>query len=193
MLHAAAGGGGGGGGIMSKSLPFLLQPPALDGTMVGDVGFDPLGFSNNFDISWLREAELKHGRVSMLATVGFIVSQFVSLPMFTTIHVNDSNAAPGAVGTSAMLQIILSIGIVEGISNKGNITMDTMLFTTTTTGTTTDRMPGDLGFDPLNYKKKTSGPDMIKLQMQELKNGRLAMLAIGGMIHHNFVTGEPLF
>ena len=25
------------------------------------------------------------------------------------------------------------------------------------------------------------------------KNGRLAMLAIGGMIHHNWVTGGPLF
>jgi hypothetical protein len=174
-------------GEMSKSLPFLLQPPALDGTMVGDVGFDPLGFTNNFDIRWLREAELKHGRVSMLATVGFIASQFVSLPMFTALHVDDSNAAPGAVGTSAMLQIVLSLGIVEVVSNKGNITMDTMF------ATGTDRTPGDLGFDPLNYKKKTSGPDMIKLQMQELKNGRLAMLAIGGMIHHNFVTGEPLF
>ena len=172
-------------GEMSKSLPFLLRPPALDGTMVGDVGFDPLGFTNNFDIKWLREAELKHGRVSMLATVGFIASQFVSLPMFAALHVDDSNAAPGAVGTSAMLQIILSLGIVEVVSNEGNITMDTMF--------ATDRMPGDLGFDPLNYKKKTSGPDMIKLQMQELKNGRLAMLAIGGMIHHNFVTGEPLF
>jgi hypothetical protein len=179
MLHA--------GGEMSKSLPFLLQPPALDGTMVGDVGFDPLGFTNNFDIKWLREAEIKHGRVSMLATVGFVTSQFVTLPMFTTLHVDDSNAAPGAVGTSAMLQIILSLGIVEVISNKGNITMDTM-FTNDS-----DRTPGDLNFDPLNYKKKTSGPDMIKLQMQELKNGRLAMLAIGGMIHHNFVTGEPLF
>lgn len=176
-------------GEMSKSLPFLLRPPALDGTMVGDVGFDPLGFTNNFDIKWLREAELKHGRVSMLATVGFIASQFVSLPMFTALRVDDSNAAPGAVGTSAMLQIILSLGIVEVISNKGNITMDTMF----AAAGTDDRMPGDLGFDPLNYKKKTSGPDMIKLQMQELKNGRLAMLAIGGMIHHNFVTGEPLF
>ena len=124
-------------GEMSKSLPFLLQPPALDGTMVGDVGFDPLGFTTNFDIKWLREAELKHGRVSMLATVGFVASQFVSLPMFATLSVDDSNAAPGAVGTSAMLQIVLSLGILEVVSNGGNITMDTMF-------ATTDRTPGDL-------------------------------------------------
>jgi light-harvesting complex I chlorophyll a/b binding protein 1/light-harvesting complex I chlorophyll a/b binding protein 4 len=34
---------------------------------------------------------------------------------------------------------------------------------------------------------------MAELQLNEIKNGRLAMLAIGGMIHHNWVTGDPLF
>jgi light-harvesting complex I chlorophyll a/b binding protein 1 len=29
----------------SKSLPFLDQPKALDGTLPGDVGFDPLNLS----------------------------------------------------------------------------------------------------------------------------------------------------
>ena len=29
----------------SASIPFLKRPPALDGTMVGDVGFDPLGIT----------------------------------------------------------------------------------------------------------------------------------------------------
>ena len=31
-----------------------------------------MGFSLAIDIRWLREAELKHGRVAMLATVGWI-------------------------------------------------------------------------------------------------------------------------
>ena len=35
----------------SQSMPFLSRPPALDGTMAGDVGFDPLGFTNYFDIN----------------------------------------------------------------------------------------------------------------------------------------------
>ena len=30
----------------SKSVPFLEQPAKLDGTMAGDVGFDPAGFLN---------------------------------------------------------------------------------------------------------------------------------------------------
>jgi hypothetical protein len=31
-----------------------------------------MGFSLAIDIRWLREAELKHGRVAMLATMGWI-------------------------------------------------------------------------------------------------------------------------
>lgn len=49
--------------VFSKSVPFLLKPAGLDG-MVGDVGFDPLGFATFIDIRWLREAELKNGMLS---------------------------------------------------------------------------------------------------------------------------------
>jgi light-harvesting complex I chlorophyll a/b binding protein 4 len=111
---------------MSKSLPFLLRPSNLDGTMIGDVGFDPIGLSDNFDLKWLREAELKHGRVSMLAVVGFVVSEFVNFPMYSSMHVDDSNMAPSVVGLSAMLQIVFAAGIEEYRTNKGNITFETM-------------------------------------------------------------------
>ncbi|KAJ1395734.1 hypothetical protein B484DRAFT_407519, partial [Ochromonadaceae sp. CCMP2298] len=46
----------------SKSVPFLEEPIAISG-MVGYKGFDPLGFSDSIDPRFLREAELKHGRV----------------------------------------------------------------------------------------------------------------------------------
>lgn len=168
---------------MSKSLPFLTYPKNLKG-YIGDVGFDPLGFSDNFDMKWLREAEIKHGRSSMLATVGFVVQQFATIPGYT--HVDDSNLAPASVGISPMLQIVFGMGILEFWSNNGNITMETMF-------EDKNRVPGDLGFDPLGYKKNKSEKEMETLQLQEIKNGRLAMLAIGGMIHHNWVTGEALF
>lgn len=59
----------------------------LDGTMAGDVGFDPLGLSSigglGADLYWMREAELKHGRVAMLATVGVLwCDQVGSVPGF---------------------------------------------------------------------------------------------------------------
>ena len=168
---------------MSQSVPFLKEPENLEG-YVGNVGFDPLGFSESFDMKWLRESELKHGRAAMLATLGFVVQQFVSLPGMT--HVADSNMAPQAAGLESMLQFVFGIGIIEFWINKGNVTMETMF-------EDPDRVPGDFGFDPMGLSKSKSPDQMGKLQLQELKNGRLAMLAIGGMIHHNFVTGEPLF
>ncbi|KAL7542556.1 hypothetical protein ACHAXR_011878 [Thalassiosira sp. AJA248-18] len=169
---------------MSKSLPFLTNPSNTDG-LIGSVGFDPLGFSDTWDIKWLQEAEIKHGRVSMLATVGFLASQFYNFPMFASMHVDDSNLAPTAIGMSGMMQIIIFAGVEEWRTNNGNITMETMF-------SDPNRVPGEIGFDPQGYMKKKSEEDMNKLKLQELKNGRLAMLAIGGMIHHNFVTGEPL-
>lgn len=39
---------------LSESIPFLEKPPKLDGSLAGDVGFDPMGFSNSYDMNWLR-------------------------------------------------------------------------------------------------------------------------------------------
>jgi Chlorophyll A-B binding protein len=53
--------------VMSQALPFLARPAALDGSLVGDVGFDPLGFAKTkSDLLNNREAEIKHGRLAML-------------------------------------------------------------------------------------------------------------------------------
>ncbi len=79
---------------MSKSLSFLVKPAALDGSMIGNVRFDPLGFPDGFDLKWLRKAEIKHGWVSMLATIGFVVLEFYNFLMFASLHVDDSNMAP---------------------------------------------------------------------------------------------------
>lgn len=49
--------------------------------------------------------------------------------------------------------------------------------------------PGDLGFDPLGLKP--SDPETWeKVQLRELKNGRLAMLAIAGQLLTEFTTGN---
>jgi light-harvesting complex I chlorophyll a/b binding protein 4 len=165
---------------MSKSLPFLTKPVGTTG-YVGDAGFDPFGLSDYFDIKWMRESELKHGRAAMLAVVGFVGQQYVTLPGMT--HVDNSNLAPEAAGLSPMLQIVFGLGAIEWFSNKGNITMENMF-------SDPNRVPGNLGFDPLGMSKNGMSEDM---QLKEIKNGRLAMLAIGGMIHHNIVTGEALF
>jgi hypothetical protein len=72
-------------GSFSDSVPFLKQPAMLDGTLAGDVGFDPLGFSDIFDVKVLREAELKHGRIAMLAVLGWLVQEQTVLPFFDKV------------------------------------------------------------------------------------------------------------
>merc|ERR1719311_1179788 len=87
----------------SESLPMLVKRQQLKG-YVGDVGFDPVGFSEIFPMDWLREAELKHCRVSMLATVGFAFPGFYH----TTLEAHDACVASGA-----MSQLLLWIGLLE--------------------------------------------------------------------------------
>jgi Chlorophyll A-B binding protein len=83
-----------------------------------------------------------------------------------------------------MLQIVLWMGVLEFWTNKGNVTMETMF-------NDPNRVPGNLGFDPMGLGGKNGASE--DMQMKELANGRLAMLAISGMIHHNFVVDGPLF
>lgn len=124
----------------SYAMPFLSRPPALDGSMAGDVGFDPLGFSNYFDLKWLREAELKHGRVCMLGAFGFLVQEQVNLPLPGF----DNKLATEAfftVPAGGLWQIFFTLGAIEIITNNGALTPATMF--------ARGRAPGDLGFDPL--------------------------------------------
>ena len=67
---------------MSLALPMFKRPKGLDGkTWLRDKGFDPFGFSDiGIDMKYLREAELTHGRIAMLAFVGWVTSDLNPLP-----------------------------------------------------------------------------------------------------------------
>jgi hypothetical protein len=74
-------------GKYSASIPFLRRPKFLTGKYAGDVGFDPLGFASSVEqLVYYREAEvkhaqlaeIKHGRLSMIAVTGFAIQEYVS-------------------------------------------------------------------------------------------------------------------
>jgi light-harvesting complex I chlorophyll a/b binding protein 1 len=161
----------------SDALPFLTRRASLGpkGALVGDLGFDPVGFTEIFPLEWLREAEIKHCRVTMLAFVGFVFTDFFTLPGFeyTTLEAHDACVASGA-----MSQLLLWIGLLEVISF---ISVDQML-------RGSGREPGDFGFDPIGF---SSDPKVkADLQMKELANGRLAMFAFSGVVTQSVLTGN---
>ena len=167
-------------GITVNAIPKSERPVALDGTLVGDVGFDPLGFSSLIDLRWLREAELKHGRVCMLAATGLIVQDVYQFPGVTKTFGDLKVTAlhDAAVKQGALQQLLLWLGLLEIF---GAVAIIQML-------QGSDRQPGDFGFDPLGLAKN---PDSLpRRQLTELKNGRLAMIAFSGMLHHYFITGK---
>ena len=51
-----------------------------------------------------------------------------------------------------------------------------------------DRKPGDFGFDPLGFSKSPEAAK--KLAVNELKNGRLAMMAFSGIVTQAALTGK---
>merc|ERR1719310_5240 len=162
---------------MSEAMPFLTRRASLGpkGALVGDKGFDPLGFTEVLPLEWYREAELKHARVAMMAVVGFIFTDFYTLPgyEFTTIEAHDAGVANGS-----MSQLLLWIGLVEVVSA---ISIDQML-------RGSGREPGDFGLDPLGMINDPAKKAVM--QEKELANGRLAMFAFGGMVTQSVLTGN---
>lgn len=145
------------------------------------VNFDPAGFAERSPewLPWFREAELKHGRAAMLATVGFLVPEFIRIPgeQFSFEAIPKVIDAHDALPDS-MIQIFLWISYLEAVSIPALANMNEY-----------DRRPGDFSFDPLGFYP-TDPEKQKQMQLAELKNGRLAMIAIGGMVTGAAITGN---
>lgn len=157
---------------VSKSVPFLEKPSKLDGSLVGDVGFDPLYLSDYINLDYAATSEVKHGRICMLAALGMLVQEIVHLPNPMYAEPNPLKAIY-SVPVEAWVQIILVICLIELATFKK-----------------TYEDGADLGFDPLNMGK---GGNLKELQLKEVKNGRLAMIATVGFIMQTIASGKPIF
>lgn len=155
--------------------------------MAGDVGFDPLGLSNidevGIDLYWLREAEVKHARVAMLAVTGMV-------------QVELFGPAPGCEPCTAKNQMdafwqfwdlhpqyiafgLIMIGIIEMISG----------IAATSGRESGEREPGDFGLDPLGFGQGDAAR-FERLKAQEIANGRLAMWAAAGELMQGMTTSD---
>eukprot|EP00535_Pseudo-nitzschia_heimii_P005799 CAMPEP_0197173238 /NCGR_PEP_ID=MMETSP1423-20130617/256_1 /TAXON_ID=476441 /ORGANISM="Pseudo-nitzschia heimii, Strain UNC1101" /LENGTH=244 /DNA_ID=CAMNT_0042622033 /DNA_START=684 /DNA_END=1418 /DNA_ORIENTATION=- len=172
-------------------LPGSLDP-------VGD--FDPLGFAERADITQMkayREAETTHGRVAMLAFIGFLVTEqpLEFHPLFETAskdigpairHLDEVRASTPFF--FELLAIVIGAAefgrSVRGWEQPGNDENRALR---------EGYYPGDLGFDPLGLKPTGSFEEFSEMSTKELQHGRLAMLAVAGIVAQELVNGKEIF
>lgn len=154
--------------------------------------FDPLGLCKDRDlvgVKRFREAEIMHGRVAMMATLGFLIAENTPTIAYGFDHPTiANNMIPEVPLFGVMFPFFLIINITEALrANKGWVEPGVgPLFTLRE-----EYYPGDIGFDPLGLKP-TKAEDFANMQAKELSNGRLAMLAAAGMILQEVVNGKPI-
>jgi hypothetical protein len=153
--------------------------------------FDPLGFTKNTDLSGtkrIREAEVMHGRVAMMAVVGYLIGENTPTIAFGFDHPIIANNQLKEIPVAILFPFFLAINLAEayraakGWVEPGSGTLFTLR---------ENYYPGDLGFDPLGLKPE-SAEDFASMQTKELSNGRLAMLAAAGFCAQELVNGKPI-
>lgn len=152
------------------------------------LGFwDPVGFSTDVPqgrLLYFREAELKHGRIAMMASLGILVADKFH-PFFGTAGtfvsaIQAHKTAPWMV-SQFWPALLGTIGLVEFLAPGDVYNLEKGV-----------RAPGDFGFDPLGLKPKTQ-KEFLELQNKELNNGRLAMFAAMGLMFQEIVADTKAF
>jgi len=179
----------------SQALPFAERPAGLDaaaqtGYAAGDVGFDPLGFSNHevgpFDtplehMAWMREAEIKHGRVCMLGVIGWLaVDAGLRAPGLpeSLASLNSYQAHDAAVTQGGLIVLLIFSGVFE-IAGAGGIAASLK----------GERVPGDFALTGGFGKTPES---LAKLRENEIAHCRLAMMAFSGIATQTAVQGGTI-
>lgn len=176
------------GWVPDESLPCYGLPGAI-----GPLGFfDPVGFSKDSElmsVKRLREAEIMHGRVAMMATVGYLVGESTPTIAYgmNVHHTIANNQIPEIPGT-VLFPFFLAINLCEAWrASAGWVEPGLAPLFSLREG----YYPGDIGFDPLGLKP-ADGKDFKNMQNKELSNGRLAMLAAAGMCVQEQINGKGI-
>lgn len=165
-----------------KKVAAPVSNPDFAGGLIGSdveaIRFDPWNLAAERDpegLAWYRSSELKHGRICMLAALGLFVQSAFHLPddVFSNPKGLDALFQVSAERPQAIAQILIAIGAIEVAGLAAN----------------EGKAPGDFGFDPLNLAPKTEEA-FNELQLKEIKNGRLAMISVAGMLIQETLTNQ---
>merc|ERR1719453_1598464 len=178
--------------------------PGFESGLPGDVGFDPLGLAN-FDLNLgsaidkkrsaalvlqdYRDAELKHGRLAMLAAVAFPLQEKLNPIFAAQLRWPNLVAETGGLSPS-----ILNGGLEQGPIPGAVVTFFFLVALVEAQGLRikksdgADWLPGDYG--TLRIAEKGT-PQFFSLQEGEIWNGRIAMIAILAFVVQEAVTKVP--
>merc|ERR1719213_1601035 len=169
------------------------------------VAYDQFSVGEEASIGFLRQAEIKHGRVAMAAFVGYCVqANGITFPWnlqglganTPTISFADIGAAGGpadqwdALPSSAKLQILGTVGFLE-IWGEASFVLEAEGQKHYVRGGKPGYYPSfnliphpvplNL-FDPFGFTKKMTPEKKAKKLNIEINNGRLAMIGIFGLL-----------
>lgn len=177
---------------MSKSLPFAPRPKLLDGSLPGDVGFDPFGFggADKQSLIQMREAELKHSRLAMLAAVGWPLAELWDKSIAGVLGLEPALTSTGSSPSllNGGLDKIepdywIIVAAIAGLAELSNFE--------TKEKQGKAYIPGDCGFDPLGFMPKDK-EGIMAMQTKEIKHGRIAMMAILGYVVQEALYRSPV-
>merc|ERR1719174_1807549 len=173
--------------------------------------FDPLnlsggefwGDSNAATIGFLREAEIKHGRIAMFGFVGYIVhANDVRFPWDKVAATVPTGLSPqatwDAIPEAAKWQIILTVAFFEfwrenSYVLKADGEAHYMRGGKPGYMPTFDQLPHPVPFnlyDPFKLSKNATPEKKAKGLLAEINNGRLAMIGLMGFMAEAKVPGS---
>jgi len=181
----------------SLAVPLLQKPSNLDGSHAGDFGFDPLGLSQEYDLYYMQECELRHSRLAMLAVIGWPLSELLG-PKFML----QNGCAPSVLNGMNPLAFL---GILTVFGAVGFLESQTA-FRRTTGSKLGDihakdvsevwkwGVAGDYDFDPAGFYSSLGDDAAGRKGLRELEvtQGRYAMLGITYFAAWEYLTGHPI-
>mmetsp|Transcript_7944 Transcript_7944/g.25001 ORF Transcript_7944/g.25001 Transcript_7944/m.25001 type:complete len:221 (-) Transcript_7944:98-760(-) len=175
----------------SEALPWVVAPSHLEG-VPGDAGFDPLGLgrASPAALKYYREAEIKHGRIAMLAAIGWPASELwdsplasdFGLPALLTPKGEAPSVLNGGLDRVSPAFWGAAIGVAVAFELYGlalRFRADEPL------------EPGDLQFDPAGFYPVERARKR-RMDLAEIKHGRIAMLAVTGYAAQEYLLGTPI-